>query len=86
MSINIEASESALNTQGGIRSHAEKLGPAYARMGAERGQNDPWTADLVSTVENARRELVPLNKWAERVAWRDKQLMKLVSHRAKRSD
>lgn len=36
-----------LNTRGGIASHAEKMGPAYARMGAERGQNDPWTSELV---------------------------------------
>ena len=70
-----------LNTQGGIGSHAKKLGPAYARMGAERGQNDPWTNDLVSKVETARRELVPLDQWAQRVAWRDRQLMKLISHR-----
>jgi len=70
-----------LNTRGGIGSHAEKMGPAYARMGAERGQNDPWTKELVSKVETARRELVPLDQWAQRVAWRDRQLMELISHR-----
>ncbi len=32
-----------LNTRGGIDAHARLLGPAYARMGAERGQSDPWT-------------------------------------------
>ncbi len=32
-----------LNTRGGIDAHAKLLGPAYARMGAERGQSDPWT-------------------------------------------
>lgn len=34
---------SDLNTRGGLASHAEKMGPAYERMGAERGQHDPWT-------------------------------------------
>ena len=34
---------SHLNTRGGIRRHAELMGPAYERMGAERGQHDPWT-------------------------------------------
>ncbi len=70
-----------LNTQGGIGAHAKKLGPAYARMAAERGQNDPWSDDLVATVEGQRRRLVPLDQWADRVAWRDDQLMKLVSQR-----
>ena len=70
-----------LNTQGGIASHAEKMGPAYARMGAERGQNDPWTPDLVDRVAAQRRALLPLDRWAERVAWRDRRLMSLVRHR-----
>ncbi len=32
-----------LNTRGGIAAHAERMGPSYARMCAESGQNDPWT-------------------------------------------
>ncbi|MGW5691184.1 3-hydroxyacyl-CoA dehydrogenase [Streptomyces asiaticus] len=67
-----------LNTRGGIESHAEKMGPAYARMGAERGQNDPWTPDLVSTAVRQRRALLPLDRWEERVRWRDEQLMRLT--------
>lgn len=67
-----------LNTRGGLASHAEKMGPAYARMGAERGQNDPWTPDLVSTAVRRRRALLPLDRWEERVRWRDEQLMRLT--------
>jgi 3-hydroxyacyl-CoA dehydrogenase len=70
-----------LNTRGGIASHAEKMGPAYARMGAERGQHDPWTPDLVAEVTAARRALLPLEEWEERVAWRDRKLMTLMRHR-----
>ncbi|PDQ19714.1 3-hydroxyacyl-CoA dehydrogenase [Mesorhizobium sanjuanii] len=70
-----------LNTQGGIASHAQKMGPAYQRMGAERGQNDPWTPDLVEKVAAQRRTLLPLDRWAERVAWRDRRLMSIVRHR-----
>lgn len=66
-----------LNTRGGIASHAEKMGPAYARMGAERGQHDPWTADLVASADAQRRARLPLDEWAERVQWRDEQLMRL---------
>ncbi|AVH60998.1 3-hydroxyacyl-CoA dehydrogenase [Streptomyces dengpaensis] len=67
-----------LNTRGGLESHAEKMGPAYARMGAERGQNDQWTPDLVSTAVRQRRTLLPLDRWEERVRWRDEQLMRLT--------
>jgi len=72
-----------LNTRGGIMAHAEKLGPAYARMGAERGQNDPWTPDLVSEVDRQRRQILPLSDWGKRVQWRDQMLMTLL--RAKRN-
>jgi len=73
-----------VNTRGGIESHAEKLGPAYARMGAERGQNDPWTPDLVARVAAERRAALPLEQWAERVRWRDRRLMDIAT--LKRSD
>ncbi|MEE4279786.1 MAG: 3-hydroxyacyl-CoA dehydrogenase [Halieaceae bacterium] len=73
-----------LNTRGGIEAHAQKLGPAYARMGAERGQNDPWTKDLVAQVVAERRALLPLEHWAERVAWRDRELMRRLSAAADR--
>jgi 3-hydroxyacyl-CoA dehydrogenase len=63
-----------LNTRGGIAEHARRLGPAYARMGAERGQDDPWTPELVQRVTEERRRLLPLEQWEERVAWRDRQL------------
>jgi L-gulonate 3-dehydrogenase len=64
-----------LNTRGGIAAHAAKMGPAYERMGAERGQHDPWTPELVKQVEEARRALLPLDQWEQRVAWRDRMMM-----------
>lgn len=70
-----------LNTRGGIASHAQKMGPSYERMGAERGQHDPWTHELVAQVEAARRAALPLDRWDARVAWRDRQLMRLAKHR-----
>ncbi|MEZ7007623.1 3-hydroxyacyl-CoA dehydrogenase [Streptomyces sp. AD55] len=67
-----------LNSRGGLGSHAETMGPAYARMGAERGQDDPWTPDLVSAAVRQRRALLPLERWEARVRWRDEQLMRLT--------
>jgi 3-hydroxyacyl-CoA dehydrogenase len=72
-----------LNARGGIAAHARSLGPAYARMGAERGQDDPWTPELVARVEAERRALLPLDRWEARVAWRDEQLMR--GERARRA-
>jgi L-gulonate 3-dehydrogenase len=68
-----------LNTQGGIEAHAERMGPAYRRMGAERGQDDPWTAELVAKVAGERRALLPLEEWPARVLWRDEMLMRLLA-------
>jgi len=57
--------------------HTRKNGAAYARMGAERGQDDPWTEDLVAIATAQRREILPLDEWEGRVRWRDEQLMLL---------
>jgi 3-hydroxyacyl-CoA dehydrogenase len=74
-----------LNTRGGIASHAQKMGPAYERMGKERGQHDPWTPDLVAQVAQQRRALLPLDQWESRVAWRDRSLMAQLRDRARRN-
>ena len=66
-----------LNTRGGIEAHAAQLGPAYARMGAERGQDDPWTPALVALVAEELHRRVPSERWEERVAWRDEALIAL---------
>jgi 3-hydroxyacyl-CoA dehydrogenase len=67
-----------INTRGGIETHAKRMGPVYARLGAERGQNDPWTDDLVAKVVGERRARLPLAQWEERVEWRDRRLMALA--------
>lgn len=66
-----------LNTRGGIASHAAKMGAAYERMGAERGQHDPWTPELVAEVTAQRRALLDLRDWDQRVRWRDRKLIEL---------
>ncbi|MCO5066268.1 MAG: 3-hydroxyacyl-CoA dehydrogenase [Rhizobiaceae bacterium] len=69
---------SDLNTRGGIEVHAGRMGSVYARLGAERGQNDPWTEDLVAKVTAERRAILPLDQWNERTGWRDRRLMALA--------
>lgn len=74
-----------LNTRGGIPAHAERMGKAYARMGAERGQDDPWTPELVARVDAERRALLPIERWEERVRWRDRALMAALAARRARA-
>lgn len=69
---------SDLNTRGGIESHASKMGPAYYQMGLERGQDDPWTPEMIKQVTQSRRTTLPLGEWEDRVKWRDKSLLKLL--------
>lgn len=72
---------SDLNVRGGIRAHAQRMGGAYQRMGADRGQSDVWTEEMITEVEMARRREVPLSSWDEAVADRDLQLMQLLKSR-----
>ena len=72
-----------LNTRGGIEAHVERMGAAYARMGAERGQHDPWTPDLVTRVAEDLHRRLPPERWEEHVAWRDDALIEL--ERARRA-
>jgi L-gulonate 3-dehydrogenase len=72
---------SDLNVRGGISAHAARMGAAYARMGDERGDHARWSDDLVARVDAERRALLPLERWSERVAWRDRALMRLARAR-----
>jgi L-gulonate 3-dehydrogenase len=75
-----------LNTRGGIRRHAEAMGPAYERMGAERGQHDPWTPDLVEKVAAAIERGLPMEDWEKQVQRRDAALIELERVRQRRAD
>lgn len=66
-----------LNTRGGVDAHARVMGPAYERMGAERGHSDPWTDDLVAKVSKAVQVRLPREAWEDNVDWRDRALMAL---------
>ena len=69
---------SELNTRGGVDAHAAIMGPAYARMGAQRGQADSWEPELVSRVAAGAQRRFPRSRWEDNVAWRDQALMVLA--------
>jgi len=71
-----------LNTAGGIRGHAERMGPAYAAIGEARGETDArWSPALVDRVEAERRALLPAGALTARRAWREAALADLLAAR-----
>lgn len=72
---------SELNTRGGLRHHARILGPVYARLGIERGADDPWTEQTVEKVAVAVERALPHASWEENVRARDGVMFSLLSAR-----
>ena len=71
-----------LNTAGGIRGHAARMGPAYAAIGEARGEHHArWSDDLVTRVEAERRAVLPEAALPERRAWRETALADLLAAR-----
>ncbi len=70
-----------LNTPGGIRAHAARMGPAYARMGAARGETVDWHAGLIDAVEAQRRSTIAADRLPARAAWRARAVARLVAAR-----
>ncbi len=70
-----------LNTPGGIVAHAERMGPAYRRMGEARGETVDWTPELVARVETERRAVLPAEDLPARAAWRVGAVARMVAAR-----
>ena len=70
-----------LNTPGGIAAHAIRMGPAYKRMGEERGESVEWTPELVERVVQARNEARGNVTISERAAWRARAVAQIVAIR-----
>lgn len=72
-----------LNAPGGIPDYAERYGPLLQQLTAEMPEYD-FDAATVAKVAAERRALVPAAGLGERAAWRDRELMALVAHKANR--
>jgi L-gulonate 3-dehydrogenase len=70
---------SELNTRGGIRRHAEVIGPVYARIGVQRGTDDPWTPETIELVASEIESRLPHTTWEENVRERDRAMIRLAS-------
>lgn len=70
---------SELNTRGGLRRHAEVIGPVYARIGVERGTDDPWTPETIEYVAGEIEQRLPHTAWEDNVRERDRAMIRLAS-------
>jgi 3-hydroxyacyl-CoA dehydrogenase len=69
---------SALNVEGGNRAHAARMADSYYRMGLERGQDDPWSDELVEKVSQSIEQDWKVEDWEKNVLRRDLALMHLL--------
>ena len=72
-----------LNAPGGIPDYAQRYGPLLSQLTSEMPAYD-FDAATVARVAAERRALVPAAGLADRAAWRDRELMALVAHKARR--
>jgi 3-hydroxyacyl-CoA dehydrogenase len=70
-----------LNAPGGVADYAARLGPLYHSIALERTQPRPWSQELIGRVTAERRAALPAAELADRRAWRDRKLMRLVAHK-----
>ncbi|MDD1790178.1 3-hydroxyacyl-CoA dehydrogenase [Burkholderia gladioli] len=67
-----------LNAPGGVADYAERLGPLYYSIAQSRSADGPWSADLISQVEQDRREHLSVDEFEARLNWRDERLMEFA--------
>ncbi|MDG2274216.1 MAG: 3-hydroxyacyl-CoA dehydrogenase NAD-binding domain-containing protein, partial [Halioglobus sp.] len=70
-----------LNTMGGIKAHAARMGPAYRRIGESRGETVDWHTTLIDHVTAERRAICPEIDLPKRVEWRTGAVANLVKLR-----
>ena len=70
---------SELNTRGGLRRHAEVIGPVYARIGIERAAENPWTPETIERVATEIQARLPHAAWEDNVRERDRAMIRLSS-------
>ncbi|MCX7370966.1 MAG: 3-hydroxyacyl-CoA dehydrogenase [Alphaproteobacteria bacterium] len=73
-----------LNAPGGIPDYADRYGPMLHALTEEMPPYD-FDAPTVAEVNRQRRENLPTDQVAARSAWRDRELMALLRHKASRT-
>lgn len=68
-----------LNAPGGIADYCRRYGSDIHAMGGMEGRT--WPDALIEAVERQRRARLPVDRLADRQAWRDRRLMALAAHK-----
>jgi len=71
-----------LNAPDGLQDYCSRYGGMYQSIAKEQTSTDAWDADLVATIEQQRRNLLPRSELLNRRLWRDERLMALLRHKA----
>ncbi|MCH8183349.1 MAG: 3-hydroxyacyl-CoA dehydrogenase, partial [Proteobacteria bacterium] len=71
-----------LNAPEGLPDYASRYGPIYYKVGQD-AEPRPWDEALFGQAARDRRAILPLEKLAQRQAWRDRRLMALAAHKRK---
>ena len=69
-----------LNAPGGLDDYARRLEPLYHSVAESRKDPRGWSASLVDKANSERRNILPKDDLPARREWRDRMLMRLVSH------
>lgn len=70
-----------LNAPNGVRDYTERYAQMYQAILSALPKETDWTGDVLSLIEQDRREILPHGKLKQRQAWRDRRLMALVEHK-----
>jgi len=70
-----------LNAPGGLADYCDRYGPLYAKMQQQMTPRE-WNPALVGKLQAVQRAHLPMDKQADRQAWRDRRLMALLAHKA----
>ncbi len=71
-----------LNAPGGVPDYCARYGPIYDGVAREATPR-PYEEKLFGQVAKDRRAILPMDRHAERQAWRDRRLMALAVHKRK---
>lgn len=70
-----------LNAPGGVADYAERYQPLYRGLFEQMKERVDWQGPVLEDVLASRRRSLPADRLAERQVWRDRQLMRLRSHK-----
>lgn len=69
-----------LNAPGGVRDYVARYGPMYEKIAETQRVNTDWTGETLDRIEEARREVLPLNQISKAQAERDSRLVQMMKH------